>query len=64
MVQELCDLDYTKGVQLLAEYDPAPPLNAGSPEKAGEATVALVHSYLGDWLQQAETLCESLAVKS
>jgi cyclohexyl-isocyanide hydratase len=60
MIKELCDTDYAKGVQLLAEYDPAPPLDAGSPEKAGEGTVALVHSYLGDWLQRANALCESL----
>lgn len=31
--------DYAKFVQLSLEYDPAPPFNAGSPDKAGPETV-------------------------
>jgi cyclohexyl-isocyanide hydratase len=33
---------HAKAVQLGLEYDPAPPFDAGSPEKAGERLVALV----------------------
>jgi cyclohexyl-isocyanide hydratase len=33
---------HAKAVQLALEYDPAPPFEAGSPDKAGEALVALV----------------------
>lgn len=33
---------HAKAVQLALEYDPAPPFDAGSPEKAGEQLVALV----------------------
>jgi hypothetical protein len=36
--------DYARRVQLLLEYAPAPPVNAGSPESAGEATVKEVLS--------------------
>ncbi len=32
--------DHARLVQLSLEYDPAPPLDSGSPEKAGEAMVA------------------------
>jgi len=31
---ELCGPDVAAGIQLSIEYDPAPPLDAGSPEKA------------------------------
>jgi cyclohexyl-isocyanide hydratase len=33
---------HAKAVQLSLEYDPAPPFDAGSPEKAGDALVAFV----------------------
>jgi cyclohexyl-isocyanide hydratase len=33
---------HARAVQLALEYDPAPPFDAGSPEKAGEQLVALV----------------------
>ena len=35
----LCGKDVAKMAQLMMEYDPEPPLNAGTPEKAGEAVV-------------------------
>ena len=33
--------DHARAVQLSLEYDPAPPFDAGSPERAGEALVAV-----------------------
>ena len=36
--------DIAKAIQLEIEYDPRPPFDAGSPEAAGEAIVALVHT--------------------
>jgi cyclohexyl-isocyanide hydratase len=36
--------DYAKAVQLYLEYDPAPPFDAGSPEKAPK----IVTQFLGD----------------
>jgi len=41
--------DVAKAIQLGIEYDPAPPFDAGSPEKADEALVELVRG-----LEQAE----------
>lgn len=35
----LCGEDMAKTIQLLLEYNPAPPFNAGSPETAGEKIV-------------------------
>ena len=34
LLARMRDDDYAKGVQLLAEYDPQPPFDAGTPEKA------------------------------
>jgi transcriptional regulator GlxA family with amidase domain len=36
--------DVARAIQLEIEYDPRPPFDAGSPEAAGEAIVALVHA--------------------
>ncbi|MEA5503369.1 DJ-1/PfpI family protein [Halotia wernerae UHCC 0503] len=38
----LCGEETAKLIQLLLEYNPAPPFNAGSPENAGEVLVAQV----------------------
>jgi cyclohexyl-isocyanide hydratase len=35
---------HAKAVQLALEYDPAPPFDSGSPEKAGEALVGVVRT--------------------
>ncbi|BAZ51103.1 ThiJ/PfpI domain protein [Nostoc sp. NIES-4103] len=42
---QLCGEDTAKVIQLLLEYNPAPPFNAGSPENAGEAIVAQVKMF-------------------
>ncbi len=39
---QLCGENTAKFIQLLLEYNPAPPFNSGSPEGAGEELVALV----------------------
>jgi cyclohexyl-isocyanide hydratase len=44
VVKRLRDEEYARGVQLLAEYDPQPPFNAGTPAKAGEQTAQLMAS--------------------
>lgn len=36
--------DVARAIQLHLEYDPAPPFDAGSPEKAGPATTARVRA--------------------
>jgi cyclohexyl-isocyanide hydratase len=42
LVGELCGEETAKMIQLLLEYNPAPPFNAGSPENAGEVLVEQV----------------------
>jgi putative intracellular protease/amidase len=44
LLARLANEEVAKAVQLAIEYDPQPPFDAGSPEKAGEALVALVRS--------------------
>jgi cyclohexyl-isocyanide hydratase len=41
---ELFGPEVAKTIQLAIEYDPAPPFEAGSPERAGEAIVASAHA--------------------
>ncbi|MBH8551873.1 DJ-1/PfpI family protein [Nostocaceae cyanobacterium CENA357] len=45
----LCGQETAKLIQLLLEYNPAPPFNVGSPENAGEVLVAQVRK-LGEQL--------------
>jgi cyclohexyl-isocyanide hydratase len=42
VLKRLRDEEYARGVQLLAEYDPQPPVNAGTPAKAGEKTTQMM----------------------
>lgn len=42
LVGLLCGEDVAKMTQLMMEYDPEPPFNAGTPEKAGEEVVQLL----------------------
>jgi len=46
-VARLFDDSTARAVQIGIEYDPQPPFDAGSPEKAGEAIVQLAMSALG-----------------
>jgi transcriptional regulator GlxA family with amidase domain len=39
--------DMARAIQLAIEYDPQPPFDAGSPEKAGPALVGMVASLMG-----------------
>ena len=45
VVSQLCDEETAKRIQLLLEYNPAPPFNAGSPENAGEVLVEQVKQF-------------------
>jgi cyclohexyl-isocyanide hydratase len=42
IVAELAGADVAKAIQLAIEYDPAPPFDAGHPDKAPEAAKALM----------------------
>lgn len=49
---KLCGEETAKMIQLLLEYNPAPPFNAGSPESAGEILVERVQKF-GEQLIEA-----------
>ena len=40
LMAEIAGADYARAVQLALEYDPAPPFDCGSPDKAGQDLVA------------------------
>ncbi|BCP52791.1 glutamine amidotransferase [Kaistia sp. 32K] len=44
IVTELAGPEVAKAIQLALEYDPAPPFDAGHPDKASEAAIALMRS--------------------
>lgn len=44
--------DYARTLQLMMEYDPAPPFDAGSPEKAGPETMQRAFAVMMDAMQQ------------
>ena len=48
VLAELRGEDVAKVTQLMLEYDPAPPFDAGSPARAGEAIVGQVTAMLGE----------------
>ncbi len=46
LAAELVGSEQARAIQLAIEYDPQPPFSAGSPEKAGDAIVALARRAL------------------
>lgn len=58
LVAALSTPEHARMVQLLAEYDPAPPFDAGSPQRAGEATAAPLRQMLAPFLANAQAAAE------
>jgi cyclohexyl-isocyanide hydratase len=58
LVGRLRDRQYAEGVQLLAEYDPAPPFNSGSPAKASEANRTMMTEMFVDFVAQAQQVAK------
>ena len=52
VVSQICGEETAKRIQLLLEYNPAPPFDTGSPENAGEILVEQVKKF-GETLLQA-----------
>lgn len=50
--------EFARQVQLLAEYDPAPPFDAGSPSSAGEATAEPLRRHLAPFVARATAAAE------
>ncbi len=61
LVAKLRDADYAMGVQLLAEYQPAPPFDAGTPERAPAATTKMMTDMFVPFIEQARQLALAIA---
>jgi cyclohexyl-isocyanide hydratase len=48
---ELAGDEVAKSIQLVLEYDPQPPFDSGSPEKAGPERVKRIHERLAPLLE-------------
>jgi cyclohexyl-isocyanide hydratase len=62
LAAELAGEEVAKRLQLTFEYDPQPPFDCGSPEKAGADLVALVRESQAQRLSQAEAQIERAAL--
>ena len=51
LAAEIAGPDYAKTLQLIMEYDPTPPFDAGSPEKAGPETMQRAFGAMVETLQ-------------
>ena len=60
LVGELRDRTYAECVQLLAEYAPAPPFNAGSPATAPEPVVKMMTDMMAGFLDEAGKIARSV----
>jgi cyclohexyl-isocyanide hydratase len=60
VVNKLRGEDYTKMVTLLAEYDPAPPVKAGSPETAGPKVTNMLRDMYKDWIAETDAYVKSI----
>lgn len=61
MLAELRDRTYAECTQLVSEYDPEPPFNAGSLKTAPPAVVKAMEDLLAGFTKQAETLAAAKA---
>lgn len=55
LIETLRDREYAETVQLLAEYDPHPPMDLGSPEKARPETKQMLAEMLAPFLNEVRS---------
>lgn len=60
----LCGEETAKITELLMEYDPAPPFNVGSPEKAGADLVSKAMPFYFNWLKTTKPELAELYTKA
>jgi cyclohexyl-isocyanide hydratase len=60
----LCGEETAKITELLMEYDPAPPFNVGSPEKAGADLVSKAMPFYFNWLKATKPELAELYAKA
>jgi transcriptional regulator GlxA family with amidase domain len=56
LVGSLRDRSYAEGVQLIAEYAPEPPYDAGTPARAPQDVTALIDGMFKDFVQKADAV--------
>lgn len=61
LLAELLGDDVAKMTQLMLEYDPAPPFDAGTPEKAGPEIMGKMQETLGSMGDVLTPMCEAAA---
>lgn len=61
IVKMLRGEEYTKMVALLAEYDPQPPVHAGSPKAAGDKVTNMLQEMFKDWIVETENFAKGSA---
>ncbi|MEM8636769.1 MAG: DJ-1/PfpI family protein [Pseudomonadota bacterium] len=61
LLAELLGEDVAKMTQLMLEYDPAPPFDTGTPEKAGPDIMSKMQSTLGSMGDVLTPMCEAAA---
>jgi putative intracellular protease/amidase len=64
LVGSLRDAQYAEAVQLLAEYAPEPPYDAGTPSRAPEAVKTMIDNMLSDFVKQAEAVGRAAFAKA
>ena len=64
IVGMLRDTEYAQGVQLIAEYAPAPPYDAGTPAKAPAPVKAMTDAMFVNFIKQAEAVGRSAYARS
>jgi len=60
IVEQLRDREYAQAVQLLAEYAPAPPLNAGTPATAPAKVTAMMNDMFVGFVQMARSALQQV----
>jgi transcriptional regulator GlxA family with amidase domain len=61
LLAKLLGEDMAKMTQLALEYDPAPPFDAGTPQKAGEKITKMVQDWIGPLSHTFAATCETAA---
>lgn len=64
LVGKLRDQAYAEGVQLLAEYAPEPPYNAGTPQTASVANREMMSAMFDDWIDKTRQAARRAMAKN
>ena len=60
LIGEMRDRDYAESVQLLAEYDPQPPFNAGSPAKSAPRNLKVIRDMFDGFVAKVDKVSRNI----